>query len=94
VVDWDDAGLGTRAADLTGPLFDWHRLRLAGDRALAPDGGDRLVRRIVEVAGDEGLRCAVGYAAVARLGLTAQRREPGDFETWRQVTDAVLDALG
>jgi Phosphotransferase enzyme family len=94
VVDWDDTGLGTRAADLAGPLFDWYRLRVAGDSTLAPDGGDRLVRRIVEIAGDEGLRCAVGYAAVARLGLTAQRRQQDDLATWRRVTDTVLDVLG
>jgi hypothetical protein len=94
VVDWDDAGLGTRAADLSGPLFDWYRLRLAGNGTLAPDGGDRLARRIVGIAGDEGLRCAVGYAAVARIGLTARRRELDDLEAWCQVTDAVLDALG
>jgi hypothetical protein len=86
-------GVGSRAADLAGLLFDWHRLRLVGDQAIAPDGGDRLVRRIVELAGDEGLRSAVGYGAVARLGLTAQRREHDDLETWRQVTDAILDAL-
>jgi hypothetical protein len=57
-------------------------------------GGDRLVRRIVGIAGDEGLRCAVGYAAVGWLGLTAQRRQQDDLATWRRVTDTVLDVLG
>jgi aminoglycoside phosphotransferase (APT) family kinase protein len=92
VVDWDNVGLGSRAADLAGLLFDWHRLRLAGD-PLAPNGAERLVRRIVETVGDQGLRCVVAYGAVARLGLAAQRREPDALQTWRRVTDALLDSL-
>jgi len=75
VVDWDDLGVGCRAVDLAGLLFEWYRLRLAGQEALAPDGAKRLVRRIVEIAGDQGLRCVVGYGAVARLGLAAQRNQ-------------------
>jgi Phosphotransferase enzyme family len=93
VVDWDDLGVGCRAADLGGLLFDWHRLRLAGEAALAPDGDQRLVRRIVEIAGDQGLRCVVAYGAVARLGLAVQRHEPDALRTWRRVTEALLDAL-
>ncbi|HEX6675156.1 MAG TPA: aminoglycoside phosphotransferase family protein [Actinomycetes bacterium] len=93
VVDWDDVGLGSRATDLAGLLFGWHRLRLAGGPALAPDGGERLVRRIVAVAGEAGLRCTVAYGAVARLGLAAQRGEREDLATWRQVTDAILASL-
>jgi aminoglycoside phosphotransferase (APT) family kinase protein len=93
VVDWDAIGLGSRAVDLTGLLCDWQRLRLAGEPELAPDGGERLVRRIVELAGEEGLRCAVTYHAIARLALTARRGERDAVETWRGVTDAILDAL-
>jgi hypothetical protein len=93
VVDWDDVGLGSRATDLAGLLFGWHRLRLAGDQALAPEGGERLVRRIVAAAGDQGLRCTVAYGAVARLGLAARRGELDDVETWRRVSDAILDSL-
>jgi Ser/Thr protein kinase RdoA (MazF antagonist) len=93
VVDWDAAGIGSRAIDLAALLFDWHRLRLAGDHGLARDGGERLLRRTIEVAGDEGLRCTVAYNAVARLGLTAQRGEHDDLETWRRVTDEILDSL-
>jgi Ser/Thr protein kinase RdoA (MazF antagonist) len=93
VVDWDDVGLGSRAIDLAGLLFDWHRLRLTGGRALAPDGGERLVRRIAAVAGEVGLRCSVAYAAVERLGLAALRGERDGAETWRRVTDAILDEL-
>jgi len=94
VVDWDNVGLGSRAADLAGLLFDWHRLRLAGGATVAPDGGERLVRRIVEIAGDAGLRCTVAYGAIARLALTAQRGESDDLEVWRRVTDAILDSVG
>jgi len=93
VVDWDNVGLGSRAADLTSLLFDWHRLRLAGGTAPAQDGGERLARRIVDTAGEEGLRCTVAYAAIARLALTARRGDRDDVETWCRVTDAVLDTL-
>ncbi len=93
VVDWDDVGVGCRAADLAGLLFDWHRLRLAGGEGLAPDGTQRLVRRIVEIAGDQGLRCVVAYGAVARLGMTAQRNESDALRTCRHVVDLLLDSL-
>jgi len=66
VVDWDHLGLGSRAVDLTSLLFDWQRLRLADEDAAASGGGERLVRRIVEIAGEDGLRCTV-----------AMRRSPG-----------------
>ena len=93
VVDWDDVGVGCRAADLAGLLFDWHRLRLASEEVLAPDGAERLVRRIVRIAGTQGLRTALAYGAVARLGLASQRREPDALQMWRRVTNALLDSL-
>jgi Ser/Thr protein kinase RdoA (MazF antagonist) len=93
VVDWDDLGVGCRAADLAGLLLDWHRLRLAGAEGLAPEGAQRLVRRIIDLAGEEGLRCTVAYGAVARLGLAAQRNEPAALRTWRHVVEALLDSL-
>jgi aminoglycoside phosphotransferase (APT) family kinase protein len=92
VVDWDAIGYGSRATDLAGPLFDWHRLRLGG-RSVATGGDVRLVSRIVAIAGDEGLRCAIGYGAVARLALTAQRNRHDDLARWRRVTDEILDCL-
>ena len=92
VVDWDAIGYGSRAADLAGPLFDWHRLRLGGG-TVATAGDARIVNQIVTVVGDEGLRCAIGYGAVARLALTAQRGEHGDLATWRRVVDEILDRL-
>jgi aminoglycoside phosphotransferase (APT) family kinase protein len=85
VVDWDAIGYGSRASDLAGLLFDRRRLRLGatGDR--------RIVNQIAAIAGDEGLRCAIGYGAVARLGLSAERGEHADLATWRRVTDEILD---
>jgi hypothetical protein len=35
----------------------------------------------------------VTYHAIARLALTARRGERDAVETWRGVTDAILDAL-
>jgi aminoglycoside phosphotransferase (APT) family kinase protein len=92
VVDWDAIGYGSRASDLAGLLFDWHRLRLGG-ATVATEGDRRIVNQIAAVAGDEGLRCAIGYGAVARLGLTAQRAEHADLATWGRVTDEILDRL-
>jgi len=93
VVDWDHLGLGSRALDLTSLLFDWQRLRLASEHAVVSDGGERLVRRIVAIAGEDGLRCTVAYAAIARLALSAQRGEHDQLETWRQVSDSILELL-
>jgi aminoglycoside phosphotransferase (APT) family kinase protein len=90
VVDWDAIGCGSRASDLAGLLFEWHRLRLDG-ATVATAGDTRIVSRIATIAGDEGLRCAIGYGAVARLGLTAQRGEHADLATWRRVVDEILD---
>jgi len=87
------SGLAAAPPTLPGCCFDWHRLHLAGEQGLAPDGAERLVHRIVEIAGDQGLRCVVGYGAVARLGLAAQRHEPDALQTWRRVSEALLDAL-
>jgi aminoglycoside phosphotransferase (APT) family kinase protein len=66
VVDWDHLGVGSRALDLTSLLFDWQRLRLADEDSVTADGGARLVRRVVEIAGGPGLRCTVTYGAIAR----------------------------
>jgi hypothetical protein len=92
VVDWDDVGVGSRASDLTSLLFDWQRLRLSKQSATIPDGGERLVRRIIELVGIEGLRCTITYGAIARIALSAQRGEQEAFSTWRQVAEAIMDA--
>jgi hypothetical protein len=93
IVDWDDLGVGCRATDLAGPLFEWHRLRLEGERRLAPEGHARLVGRIVEIAGQPGLRLVVAYLGVACLGLAAQRNELEALDTWRHTIDVLLDRL-
>jgi Phosphotransferase enzyme family len=63
IVDWDHAGVGSRALDLTSLLFDWQRLQFAHESALAPDGGERLVCRIVRVAAS---RACAARAPTAR----------------------------
>lgn len=93
IVDWDHVGVGSRALDLTSLLFDWQRLRLAYDTGLATDGGERLVRRIVEIAGEPGLRCTITYGAIARLALSARRGESDQLEIWARVTDAIIDRI-
>jgi Ser/Thr protein kinase RdoA (MazF antagonist) len=93
VVDWDHVGLGSRALDVASLLFDWHRLLLADETGLAADGGERLVRRIVEIAGQPGLRCTITYGAIARLALSAKREESDQIEVWRRVTDAIVDRI-
>jgi hypothetical protein len=92
VVDWDHLGVGSRALDLTSLLFDWQRLRLADETSVPPDGGERLRRRIGELAGEQGLRCAICYAAIARLALGQQRGDHDQVETWRRVTESILDS--
>ena len=92
VVDWDDAGRGCRALDLTTLLFEWHRLHQAG-AAVAPDGRERLADRIVDLAGERGLRSTVTYGAIARLALTSRRGELSELAAWRRVTRALLDGL-
>jgi len=77
------------ATDLASRLFDWQRQRLASEGTAVSGGAERLVR-IVEIAGDDGLRRTVAYAAIARLALSVQRGEHDQLETWRQVSDAIL----
>jgi hypothetical protein len=94
VVDWDHIGVGSRATDLTGLLFDCHRLQSTGnDASTAPNGGARLVRRIVEIAGADGLRCVITYGAIARLAVSAQRGEEIQLAMWRRVTHAILESV-
>jgi aminoglycoside phosphotransferase (APT) family kinase protein len=94
VVDWDHIGVGSRALDLTSLLFDWQRLRLADEDSVTADGADRLVRRVVEIAGEPGLRCTVTCGSIARLALSTQRGEHDQLATWRRVADAIVDAIG
>jgi len=93
VVDWDHLGVGSRALDLASLLFDWQRLRLASPASAAPGGGERVRDRIVEIAGEHGLRCCVCYAAIARLALGWQQGQQDDVDMWRAVTESILDSL-
>lgn len=94
VVDWDDFALNSRAADLGTVLFEWYRLALGGQRGLADRGAERVTARIAEIAGQAGLRCIVAYAAVARLAVSARRRQWAALERWMQVTESALGDLG
>ena len=93
VVDWDEIGLNSRAADVTSILFDWHALALRGTPGLAPRGSAVLRDRIVAIAGEDGLRCTIGYAAFGRLGVTYRRRQRKALAGWIQVAEAILAEL-
>ena len=93
VVDWDDVGLGSRAADLTSLLFDFHRHELLQGDNCRTAIRDRLVQRIEEIVGPDGLRCTVTYGAIGRIALSAQRREQEAISTWCAVTEAILAAV-
>jgi aminoglycoside phosphotransferase (APT) family kinase protein len=60
VVDWDEFGLGTRALDLVVLGFDCYR---TGEQRAAM----RMFAQAAAVAGPGGLRCLVGYRALAVL---------------------------
>jgi hypothetical protein len=92
IVDWDHLGTGSRALDLTSLLFDWQRLRLVNPSSVTEQGGRRLTARIVEIAGEHGLRSTVCYAAIARLALSRKRGEGNQIETWRCATESILDS--
>jgi hypothetical protein len=89
VVDWDEFGLGSRALDLVALAVDCERGggHLAADRLLAHAG---------RVAGSGGLRCLVGYRAIAALAHTARERHAyGEIaEAECAAFSAILDRLG
>jgi Ser/Thr protein kinase RdoA (MazF antagonist) len=93
VVDWDEIGLNTRAADLTSILFDWYALALRGTPGVARRGGAVLRDRIIAIAGEDGLRCTIGYAALGRLGITYRRRQRDALAVWVRVTESILADL-
>ena len=68
VVDWDEFGLGSRALDLVALAVDCER---GADRTAA----DRLLGEAARVAGDDGLRCLLGYRAIALLAHTSRHRD-------------------
>jgi aminoglycoside phosphotransferase len=67
IVDWDEFGLNSRAADLTTLAFE-----CAGSSAHAVD---RLASRTIELAGSEGALCLVAYRAIAHLAALYRNTE-------------------
>jgi aminoglycoside phosphotransferase (APT) family kinase protein len=86
VVDWDEFGLNTRAADLAALAFDCERL--ADDSAVA-----RLVRRIAEIAREDGLRCLVAYRLLTHVAARRRRREPDGVAESVRTGQSLLDRL-
>jgi hypothetical protein len=89
VVDWDEFGLGSRALDLVALAVDCER---GGGHAAA----DRLLTQAARVAGGDGLRCLVGYRAIATLAHTGRQRQAyGDSlaDAECAAISAILDRL-
>jgi Phosphotransferase enzyme family len=86
VVDWDEFGLNSRAVDLTALAFDCTRL---GSDAAA----EKLLRRIVELDGEDGLRCAVGYRLLSHVAARARRRDPEGVCESVGAAERLLDTL-
>jgi Ser/Thr protein kinase RdoA (MazF antagonist) len=87
VVDWDEFGLGTRALDLVVLGFDCYRV---GEQRAAM----RMFAQAAAVAGPGGLRCLVGYRALA--ALADDRREGLSEEASAasvMIFSAILDRL-
>jgi aminoglycoside phosphotransferase (APT) family kinase protein len=86
VVDWDTGGLNSRAVDLTALAFD---CVLLDDRPAA----DGLVARIVEIAGEDGLRCLVAYRLISHVAARARRGDPIGARESVGAAERFLDAL-
>jgi Ser/Thr protein kinase RdoA (MazF antagonist) len=84
VVDWDEFGLGSRALDLVVLALDCEQL---GARTAA----GRLLARAASAAGSAGLRCLIGYRALA--GLAEDTREGYPPQAGISVVSAILDRL-
>lgn len=90
VVDWDEFGLGSRALDLVALAVDCER---GGARAAA----DRLLADAARVAGAGGLRCLLGYRAIALLAHTRRNHNAygeGLSDAECAAVSALLDRLG
>lgn len=86
IVDWDEFGLNTRAADLTALAFDFELRRL--DDAVAA-----LLQHIVEIAGEDDLRCLVAYRAIGRLATRGRLRRHEAVARLVAVAGRLLDCL-
>jgi hypothetical protein len=86
VVDWDEFGLNSRAADLAALAFDCVRI---GDGPAA----EALVSRIVEIAGEPGLRCLVAYRLIGHVASRARRGDPVGAQESVRAAGRFLDTL-
>jgi aminoglycoside phosphotransferase (APT) family kinase protein len=87
VVDWDEFGLNSRAADLVALAFDCERLRDAAAVA-------KLLDRIVEIAGEDGLRCLMSYRTIAHVSARVRRGEVEGVRESIAAAERLLDRLG
>jgi aminoglycoside phosphotransferase (APT) family kinase protein len=87
VVDWDEAGLNSRAIDLTTLAFECRRL--GRDEAVEP-----ILERVIGIAGEEGLRCHVAYRAIGHLAGVHRRARPDEAAAAVAVAEWLLDTLG
>jgi hypothetical protein len=95
IVDWDEFGLNSRAADLASIVFDLRRLSAARDPGPVADAAmNRLLELIAAVAGEPGLRVVLAYAAVTRLATAHRRRQPEALSQWEGVADHLLAMIG
>jgi aminoglycoside phosphotransferase (APT) family kinase protein len=87
VVDWDEFGLGSRALDLVVLGFDCFRI---GEQRAAM----RMFAQAAAVAGSGGLRCLVGYRALAALADDWRENLPEDASAASAaVFSSILDRL-
>jgi aminoglycoside phosphotransferase (APT) family kinase protein len=87
VVDWDEFGLGSRALDLVVLGFDCFRI---GEQRAAM----RMFAQAAAVAGSGGLRCLVGYRALAALADDWREGLPEDASAASAaVFSSILDRL-
>ncbi len=87
VIDWDEFGLGTRALDLVVLGFDCYRV---GEQRAAM----RMFAQAAEIAGPAGLRCMVGYRALAHLADDRREGGPDDSATaTAALFSSILDRL-
>ena len=84
VVDWDEFGLGSRALDLVVLALDCQ------ERG-APAAADRLLASAASAVGGVGLRCLVGYRALAALAENTREGQASPAEI--QAIEAVLAKL-
>ena len=91
VVDWDEFGLNSRAADLTTLAFDCER------RAPGPSAGEALcgalLERVRSLAGDAGARCLVSYHVIAHTAALVRRGESERLPASIALAQRVLDRL-